>query len=124
MCDKEKGKSLLCFNSIFTLSFNFAYFPVLTEDNIDEIVKIIKNSAPKWREIGRQLGFKKQQLDAVADEKHNSSVDYLENLLGKWLKWAPPCHKSPNQKALADALRSQDVGEYTLANTFGQHDFN
>ena len=104
--------------------FRSIYPSVLTDENTDDIVTVIRKSAGKWKEIGRGLGFKKAELDEISTENaRNSAVDYLEALISRWLNWAPPTHPFPNQKDLAAVLRSPEVKEEALAFTLGQHNF-
>lgn len=96
----------------------------MNEEHTDEILKLIRKCSSKWKEIGRGLGFKKSELDEISTETaRNSTVDYLEALLSRWLNWAPPVHEFPNQKNLATVLRSSEVKEEALAYSIGQADF-
>eukprot|EP00731_Ephydatia_muelleri_P013282 Em0007g592a len=98
---------------------------VLNDEHTDDILRIIRKCAAKWKEIGRGLGFKKSELDDISTETgRNTTVDYLEALISRWLNWAPPSHPFPNQKDLAGVLRSSEVKEEALAYTLGQANFN
>ena len=70
--------------------------------------------AAKWRALGRELGFTYNDLgDVVRCPSLHEDKDYMEELLSRWLKWAPPNHPLPCVEDLATALRS--VGEEITA---------
>ena len=63
-----------------------------TEDHQWLRTKISK-AAVKWRALGRELGFTHDELGAVVALPGLHEVkDYMDELLSRWLKRAPPKH--------------------------------
>ena len=70
----------------------------------------IKICAPKWKKIGKGLGFKKKDLDTISNRNAPCTFEEdLRDLKNDWLRWAPPEHPFPNQKDLAKVLKSLEV---------------
>ena len=83
-------------------------------------------ASPKWKEIGRQLGFKLAELDEITlmEGLHNVKHYYSE-MLGRWVEWTPPePHYFPTLDRLISVLRSKGVGEERLAYTLEQKGLN
>ena len=75
---------------------------------------VISEAAAKWRHVGRALKFSYNELRAIANERSlKTSEHYMQELLSRWLKRAPPNHPLPCVEDLATALRS--VGEERTA---------
>ena len=74
------------------------------------ILNFTAKAAHKWREIGTQLSVSHHHIA----ENQRPIQSYTE-LLKCWLKQAPPHHDLPTVRALAEALRSEPVGEERLA---------
>ena len=82
----------------------------------------VNEAAANWRALGRELGFTHDELeDVVRHPGLHGDKDYMDELLRRWLRWAPPNHPLPCVEDLATALRS--VGEertaYDLMQTTG-----
>ena len=60
-------------------------------------MEILKDAAPKWREIGNRLGFSSAQLGNI---EGGSSLHQLEEMLAMWLQ----CPGTPTLATLAHAL--------------------
>ena len=91
---------------------------VLSEHDLQLLLRFTKDAAPKWREIGLALGFSMGVLDAIAAKLENTSrgpVACFSDLLSRWLKFAPPKHRLPTPELLAEALREDTVGEERMA---------
>ena len=70
----------------------------------------VNEAAAEWRDVGRKLGFTRDELDDIVTHPGLHRVkDYMDELLSRWLKRAPPNHPLPCVEDLATALRS--VGE-------------
>ena len=69
-----------------------------------------KKAAPHWKDIGRALGFKLAELDAITHEKaQHGDKDYYSSMIKKWLNWAPPKHDDvATLEALIAAMRTVD----------------
>ena len=81
------------------------------DDHLEKLLDMTeKRAAPHWRAIGRALGFKIADLDAITHEKaHHSDKDYYSSMMKKWLNWAPPNHKDvATLEALIAAMRTID----------------
>ena len=71
------------------------------------LCEAVSEAAAKWRDVGKALTFSYDQLKAIANEKSlNTDDHYMQELLSRWLKWAPPNHPLPCVEDLATALRS------------------
>ena len=87
----------------------------LQPNDLEELLKVISPAHPQWRNIGRALGFKHNELSAIVPRGGlTSQRDYFEEMLFVWLKWAPP-KPYPTTEALVAALQTESVGEYNLA---------
>ena len=87
----------------------------LQPGDLDELFRLVSTAHPQWRNIGRALGFKHSELSSIVPRGGlTSQRDYFEEMLGAWLKWAPP-KAHPTTEALVAALQSESVGEYNLA---------
>ena len=80
---------------------------LLNYDNHTEIFKITLTASSNWTGIGRQLGFKEDELSAIGRENgRTGEEDYYSAMLRKWLDWAPPNHRDPSVQQLSSALRA------------------
>jgi hypothetical protein len=65
--------------------------------------------ATKWRDIGRQLGFKKGEMINI--ENHpgllvEAPESYLREMLSMWLQWAPGDARGSTGFATRESLRA------------------
>ena len=81
------------------------------------LCEAVSEAAANWRALGRELGFTRDELEDIVTHPGLHRVkDYMDELLSRWLKWAPPNHpKLPCVEDLATALRSKSVGEERTA---------
>ena len=87
--------------------------PLSTKDH-QWLCEAVIEAASNWRDVGKSLKFSHDQLKAIANAKSlNTDDHYMQELLSRWLKWAPPNHPLPCVEDLATALRS--VGEEKTA---------
>lgn len=87
----------------------------LQSSDLDELFRVIGSAHPQWRNIGRVLGFKHNELSSIVPRGGlTGQRDYFEEMLAAWLKWAPP-KKYATTEALVEALQNESVGEYSLA---------
>ena len=103
--------------SFINAIFFCLYAIVLSVKNFDEIFDIMRNSASRWKRIGKELGFKKQDLDRISNRNALCIFeDDLRDLVYEWLSWAPPENPFPNQKDLAIAmvLQGASLGQASL----------
>lgn len=86
----------------------------MEENDLDALFEFVENAAPQWRNIGTKLGFRKVDLDAItAKTGLREDAHYFQELLLKWLNWAPPDHSLPYTEDLATALQ-KDYGRLAL----------
>ena len=89
--------------------------PLSIKDH-QRLCKAVSEAAAKWRALGRKLGFTHDELgDVTRCPGLKEDKDYMDELLSRWLKWAPPNHLFPCVEGLATALRSKSVGEERTA---------
>ena len=77
----------------------------------------VSEAAAKWRDVGEALKFSYDQLEAIADKRSlKTDEHYMQELLSRWLKRAPPKHPLPCVEDLGTALRSveEDRTAYDL----------
>ena len=80
------------------------------------LCETVSNVAAKWRALGRELGFTHDELTEVTRcPGLHGDKDYMDELLSRWLKRAPPGHPLPCVEDLATALRSKSVREARTA---------
>ena len=78
------------------------------------LCEAVSEAAANWRDVGKALEFSFDELTAIAYERSlKTDEHYMDELLSRWLKWAPPKHPLPCVEELATALRS--VGEERTA---------
>ena len=76
-----------------------------------------KQACSEWRRIGRELGFKENELITITREgARTTQEDYYAAMLISWLDWAPPNHPTPTVERLSTALRK--AGKESLASEF------
>ena len=74
----------------------------------------LSKATTNWRALGRELGFTHDESeDIVRHPGLHGDKHYMDELLSRWLKWAPPNHPLPCVEDLATALCS--VGEERTA---------
>ena len=79
----------------------------LSEEDHSWLFQKIKKVSVKWRDVGVALGFSFDKLEPIANKGSlNTDEHYMQELLSRWLKWAPPNHPLPCLEDLATALRS------------------
>lgn len=82
----------------------------LTDLNYTTLLQQLRIHAAKWREIGTHLGFKPGELDNIYSNVLNLSVDLpvscLNEMLNRWLQWAPGDNRGSNSFATLEALKA------------------
>ena len=110
----SQAQGLPC--SLVPLAFgtlnSFLPFPerIFEEEDLQLLLQLVRRAAFKWKELGLALGFLKSELDEIeATIAHAAGGPeaYLRELLSRWLDWAPPNHRLPSSRTLAEALRSE-----------------
>ena len=87
---------------------------MLDPADVDSLFGIVKGAKAKWRDIGRELGLTLREIDEIGQKKGISEdQDYFQELLDRWLNWAPPQRPFACTEDLRDALRR--IGQYRLA---------
>ena len=80
--------------------------PLSTKDH-QWLCEAVSEAAANWRDVGKALKFSHDHLKTIANEKSlNTDEHYMDELLSRWLNWAPPNHPLPCVEDLATALRS------------------
>ena len=80
---------------------------VLRPEDEDDLYTFIKSAAPHWKDIARALKMTHVQTkDIISTPGLTQQSDYFQEMLHRWLKWAPPVHPLPTTEDLADALRA------------------
>ena len=88
---------------------------LLDPEDVDKLYSFVESAKPKWRDIGRTLGFTLNDLDGIVAKKGISQdQDYLQEMLYLWLNWAPPYRSFPYTEDLVDALRHAELHRLAL----------
>ena len=90
---------------------------VLSDDDHSHLYYKLERHSTKWREIGKALGFKEQELDAIEFNNQlrlSASKRCLSELLSQWLQWAPGDGRGSKEvatkKTLCNALFKINLG--------------
>ena len=79
---------------------------VLCPEDGDDLYEAIKSATRQWKDIARGLKMSHDQTkDIISTPGLTQQSDYFQEMLHRWLKWAPPVHPLPTTEDLADALR-------------------
>ncbi|KAL5477479.1 hypothetical protein EMCRGX_G024283 [Ephydatia muelleri] len=80
---------------------------VLCPEDGDDLYTFIKSATPHWKDIARALKMTHVQTkDIISTSGLTQQSDFFQEVLHRWLKWAPPVHPLPTTEDLADALRA------------------
>ena len=65
----------------------------LSDSDHSWIYKKLAPRAAKWRDIGRELGFKQEEMDNIQSNPmlltQSPPQSWLSEMLSQWLQWAP-----------------------------------
>ena len=88
----------------------------LSEEDHRWLFQSIRKVSAKWRDVGEVLHFSYEQLEAIATKGSlKTDEHYMQELMSRWLKRAPPNHPLPYVEDLATALRYKSFGEERTA---------
>ena len=81
---------------------------ILTAKDLDILLCILKPATSQWKTVGLALGFLDHELTIIEQTPlliPEGLNGYFREMLGQWLRWAPPNHSWPNLEDLALALQ-------------------
>lgn len=82
----------------------------LHSENYSDICHKLKPFASKWRDIGYALGFTQGELDNIQADPmlllQGAPVSWLNNMITKWLQWAPGDGRGSTGFATKESLRA------------------
>ena len=90
----------------------------LEEKDLQLLISVVGRAATRWKEVGLVLGFLKSELDEIEKTlvlTARGPEAYFQEMLSRWLDWAPPKHYLPTTSTLVEALRSSTVRKERLA---------
>lgn len=88
---------------------------LLDPEDVDALFSFVSSAKGKWRDIGRLLGFTiKDMEDIITMKGVNQDQDIFQELLLRWLNWAPPQRSFPYTEDLVEALRSVQLHRLAL----------
>ena len=97
-------RGILC---IFTESTSATH---LNDVNHGAIYEKLAPRAAKWRDIGKQLGFKEEEMDNIQSNPmlmmQSPPENYLRAMLSQWLQWAPGDGRGSTGFATRESLRA------------------
>ena len=106
------GRLMSCINSYggiseFVITIITDMKHVLCPEDGDDLYTFIKSATQHWKDIARALMMTHVQTkDIISTPGLTQQSDYFQEMLHRWLKWAPPVHPLPTTEDLADALRA------------------
>lgn len=93
---------------------------VLKPADASLLTSFLQSANLRWRDVGRHLGFTHSELSNIAPTGGLTSPQhYFEEMVERWLKWAPPAKSYPCTEDMVAALRQ--IGEHNLALHLEQH---
>ena len=92
----------------------------LTPEDQEHLYECVQGAHLHWKDIGRKLKMTHAETSSIVSTPGLTQTrDYLQEMLQRWLKWAPPIHPFPTTEDLADALRG--VGAENIAYKLTKH---
>lgn len=85
---------------------------ILTEKDLPDVLKALRDARGKWKEIGLVLGIPITDLNTIEMESDNKVDKCLENMITIWLKRRS---LNPSWQSLIEALKEPTVGEEGVA---------
>ena len=82
---------------------------ILSEQDLYILTEILRPAAPQWKILGLAFGFLNHELTIIECKPlliPEGPPGYFREMLGQWLKWAPPNHSPPTVESLALTLQS------------------
>ena len=96
------------YNSV--LYNNYTAGARLGDDDHSSIYNKLEDKAAKWRDIGKELGFKEGEMDNIQSNPmlltQSAPNSYLREMLTKWLQWAPGDRRGSTGYATKESLRT------------------
>ena len=82
----------------------------LSPRDFDAIYHKLEGHADKWRDIGRALGFKQEEMNIIQSNQillmQGPPKSYLNEMLTQWLQWAPGDGRGSVGFATKESLRT------------------
>jgi hypothetical protein len=82
----------------------------LGDDDHSGIYNKLKDKAAKWRDIGKELGFKEGEMNSIQSDPmlltQSAPKSYLREMLSQWLQWAPGDGRGSTGYASKESLRA------------------
>ena len=82
----------------------------LSDDDHSYIYDKLKDKATRWRDIGKELGFKEGEMDNIQSNPvllmQSAPKSYLREILTQWLQWAPGDGRGSTSYATKESLRA------------------
>jgi len=97
---------------------------ILGEGDLPNLLVLLRNAVPHWRNVGVYLEFGSSELDAIERMPlliPEGCPGCFREMLSQWLKWYPPNHPPPTVHNLASALRriGEEATAFQLESDFG-----
>ena len=81
----------------------------LNDGDHSSIYKKLKAKASKWRDIGKELGFKQGEMNNIQSRPMllmQAPESFLSEMLSQWLQWAPEDGRGSTGYATRESLRA------------------
>lgn len=92
-------------------------------DDLGFLLNHLQLIASHWKDLGLQLGLGLEELKTVEATPiliPGGPVAFLQEILHKWLNFAPPSHAQPTLTKLCEALKSPSVKQNRVAHDLEQ----
>ena len=108
-------------NTAMQDTINWNCLPFYSFSDADDLAFLmihLQPIAPYWKDLGLQLGINFGQLNVIeATQLHipGGPAAFLQEMLFKYLNFAPPSHPHPTLEKLCEALRSPTIMQDRVA---------
>ena len=90
----------------------------LNRKDHQSLCEAVSEAAAKWRDVGEALKFSYDELGLIASERSlRKDEHYMQELLSRWLKRAPPNHPLPRHVWKTLLLHCVQLGRKELPMT-------
>ena len=98
-------------------------YPLVDPDDLGFLMNNLQPIASHWKDLGLQLGLGLEELKTVEATPiliPGGPVAFLQEILHKWLNFAPPSHAQPTLTKLCEALKTPSVKQNRVAHDLEQ----
>ena len=93
-------------------------------NDLEFVMNLLQPIAFCWKDLGVQLELKPEELKSIEATPlliPGGPTAFLQEMMQRYLNFAPPSHTYPTLGKLCDALRNPAVGEKRIAQDVEKH---